>query len=64
MSTLLVEPKGGRWVVRREGASLPLSDHPDANEAARSALARHEAQVLLRDRYHRVRPLPPRAPRG
>jgi hypothetical protein len=57
MTTLHVEPRANRWVVRREGADQPLSVHAQADQACRVARERAGATtpVLLHDRYHRVR---------
>jgi hypothetical protein len=58
MTTLHVEPSNGSWVVRREGAVAPLSQHAEAGAAARAARAQAEAsggtRVVIRDRYHRT----------
>lgn len=59
MLTLHVEPRAGAWIVRREGASEPLSRHADAGTATRDACAcaftmAADASVLVHDRYHRV----------
>jgi hypothetical protein len=55
MTMLHVEPRSGRWVVRREGATAPISEHREAGEATLAA-CRVEAptRVLVHDRYHRV----------
>jgi hypothetical protein len=61
MSTLLVEPRNGSWVVRRDGCGAPISEHTDAAAATRAARAQNEAaQIVIRDRYHRTHAL--RAP--
>src|SRR4051812_43756797 len=61
MTTLHVEPRANRWIVRPDGASHPLSVHAEADEACRVARERARAgaaaRVLLHDRYHRVRQL-------
>src|SRR3954454_3071314 len=58
MSTLHVEPHNGSWVVRRDDAATPLSEHADAGAATRAARARAHspeiARVLVHDRYHRT----------
>jgi hypothetical protein len=67
MTTLHVEPRANRWVVRRDGAEKPLSVHAEADEACRVARERAAngtaASVLLHDRYHRVRQLLGASPR-
>lgn len=65
MLVLHVEPTENAWIVRREGADVPLSSHQDAGGATREACARActmsaDASVLVHDRYHRVREEPPR----
>jgi hypothetical protein len=60
-NTLHVEPREDRWVIRREGARFPLSEHDDAGAATRAARAAGAQQVLVRDRYHRVHRLAPPA---
>ena len=61
MTTLYVEPCNDHWVVRRDDATAPLSEHAEAGEASRAARKRaREAgatHVVLRDRYHRSREL-------
>jgi len=59
MLMLHVEPRDRDWVVRRDGADVPLSRHPDAGAATRAACARAymmatDSSVLVHDRYHRV----------
>lgn len=58
-STIHVEPNAeGRWIVRHEDESEPLSEHESATDAERVAVAlaqhEHESFVLLRDRYART----------
>ena len=60
MLLLHVEPRDCEWIVRRDGARAPLSEHADAGEATRAACVRAytmsaDASVLVHDRYHRVR---------
>ena len=57
---LHVEPRpGGRWIVRREGDTVPVSEHRDAHAATRAAVERADAEgaarVLVHDLYLRVR---------
>ena len=54
VTTLHVEPRADRWVVRREGAPAPISEYPDAGAATRAARAAGAERVLVHDRYHRV----------
>ena len=58
MLTLHVEPRNNAWVVRRDGAAVPLSEHDDAGAATLAACARArrapDTRVLVHDRYHRV----------
>ena len=59
MTTLHVEPSDGHWIVRRDDATSPMSEHAEAGEASRAAFAAArtagDTQVLLHDRYHRSR---------
>ena len=63
---LHVEPTpSGAWIVRYEDRKQPLSDHPTASEAQRSAQRRARtegiAAVLVHDSYKRVHKVPPSA---
>jgi hypothetical protein len=64
MTTLHVEPRNGSWVVRRDDARTPLSEHAEAGAATRAARAQAHtagvARVLVHDRYHRTHTLPER----
>jgi hypothetical protein len=46
------------WRVYQEGASAPLSEHTNATDAERAALARADERdahrVVVHDRYHRT----------
>jgi hypothetical protein len=58
MNTLHVEPRNGSWVVRRDDAPTPLSEHADAGAATRAAQDHAPetgaTRVLVHDRYHRT----------
>ena len=49
----------GSWHVRREGADRPLSEHASATDAelaaVRAAHATDAPEVVVHDRYNRVR---------
>ncbi len=59
MTTLYVEPSNGHWVVRRDDATRPVSEHHEAGAASRAAFAQARAggatHVQVRDRYNRSR---------
>jgi hypothetical protein len=61
MTTLHVEPRNGEWIVRRDNATSPVSEHAEAGEASRAAFAEArmtgDTEVLLHDRYNRSRTL-------
>jgi hypothetical protein len=59
-SNIHVEPNSkGRWIVRREDAREPLSEHGSATDAERVARALAQLEdasfVVLHDRYTRTR---------
>ena len=61
-AALHVEPRpGGRWVVRREAETAPVSEHRDAHAATRAAVERADSEgqvrVFVHDLYSCVRPV-------
>ena len=60
-ATIHIEPLRGAWVVRDDTEHDPVSEHSDCTAATNAARARareiEDAEVLLHDRYGRVRPV-------
>ena len=60
-ATIHIEPLRGAWVVRDDAEHDPVSEHSDCTAATNAARARareiEDAEILLHDRYGRVRPV-------
>jgi hypothetical protein len=60
MTVLHVTPTAlGKWHVQRHGDAFPLSEHGSATEAEREARESGAEQIVVRDRYGRVRVVHP-----
>ncbi|HEX6020359.1 MAG TPA: DUF2188 domain-containing protein [Solirubrobacter sp.] len=59
-SVHVVPDQLGRWRVQREGDDRPLSEHGTATEAERAAAMEPTTEIVVHDRYCRVRREPVR----
>jgi hypothetical protein len=62
-SVHVVPDRLGRWRVQREGDDQPLSEHETATEAERAAARESATEIVVHDRYCRVRRQPVQRPR-
>ena len=53
----------GRWRVQREGEDSPLSEHENLTVAERAAEREPASEIVVHDRYCRVRRMPVRRER-
>jgi hypothetical protein len=56
----VVPDRLGRWRVQREGEEQPLSEHGTVTEAERAAAREPVVEIVVHDRYGRVRCQPVR----
>ena len=59
----VVPDRLGRWRVQREGEDQPLSEHGTVTEAERAATREAVVEIVVHDRYDRVRCQPVRGGR-
>ena len=61
-SVHVVPDRLGRWRVQRDGDVQPLSEHGTATEAERAAAKEPATEIVVHDRYCRIRrpPVPRR----